>query len=342
MDEKKMRSEVEEIVELVLRDYDQGRDIDNMDVFNLPDRDEVIAIVVKLLQVLFPGYYRDKGYKFYNMYSKLNLQLEDIMYYLSRQIALALAFDGKYGTLKEDDLEEEAQKIAIEFFRQIPRIRAKINTDIQATYDGDPAAFNKEEIVLSYPGLLASTIYRVAHELHLLGVRILPRMMSEYAHSITGIDIHPAARIGDYFFMDHGTGIVIGSTTIIGDHCKVYQGVTLGALSTRGGHALSGSRRHPTLEDEVTIYSGASILGGNTVIGKGSIVGGNAFITESIPPGSRVSMDGSIAGGNRKTEQAQQAGGPGVRVEQCDTTCDECDNEDCWVSTVTDWEQKEK
>ena len=323
MDEKRMRSEVDEIVELVLKDYDQGRDIDNMDVFNLPDRDEVIAIVVKLLQILFPGYYRDKGYKFYNMYSKLNLQLEDIMYYLSRQIALALAFDGKYGTLKDDDLEEEA-------FRQIPKIRAKINTDIQATYDGDPAAFNKEEIVLSYPGLLASTIYRVAHELHLLGVRILPRMMSEYAHSITGIDIHPAARIGDYFFMDHGTGIVIGSTSIIGERVKIYQGVTIGALSTRGGHALSGSRRHPTLEDDVTIYSGASILGGNTVIGKGSIVGGNAFITESIPPFSRVSMNGNVA----------SAGKAGVSIEKCDTTCESCDNEDCWVGAVTDWEQK--
>ena len=291
MDEKKMRSEVDEIVELVLKDYDQGRDIDNMDVFNLPDREEVIEIVVKLLQVLFPGYYRDKGYKFYNMYSKLNLQLEDIMYYLSRQITLALAFNDEYSLMSEAGREEVAQKIAIEFFRQIPKIRAKVNTDIQATYDGDPAAFNKEEIVLSYPGLLASTIYRVAHELHLLGVRILPRMMSEYAHSITGIDIHPAATIGDYFFMDHGTGIVVGSTSVIGEHVKIYQGVTIGALSTKGGHALHGTRRHPTLEDNVTIYSGASILGGNTVIGEGSIVGGNAFITSSIPPNSRISMD---------------------------------------------------
>ena len=222
MDEKKMRSEVDEIVELVLQDYDQGRDIDNMDVFNLPDREEVIEIVVKLLQVLFPGYYRDKGYKFYNMYSKLNLQLEDIMYYLSRQITLALAFNDEYSLMSEAGREEVAQKIAIEFFRQIPKIRAKVNTDIQATYDGDPAAFNKEEIVLSYPGLLASTIYRVAHELHLLGVRILPRMMSEYAHSITGIDIHPAATIGDYFFMDHGTGIVVGSTSVIGEHVHCF------------------------------------------------------------------------------------------------------------------------
>ncbi len=329
MDEKKMRSEVDEIVELVLKDYDQGRDIDNMNIFDLPDKDEVISIVEKLLCVLFPGYYRDQGYKFYNMYSKLALQFEDIMYYLSRQIALALAYDGKYGTLQADDLEEEAQKIAIEFFRKIPDIRAKVNTDIQATFDGDPAAFNKEEIVLSYPGLLASTIYRVAHELHLLGVRILPRMMTEYAHSITGIDIHPAARIGEYFFMDHGTGIVVGSTSIIGDRVKIYQGVTIGALSTKGGHALNGTRRHPTLEDDVTIYSGASILGGNTVIGKGSIVGGNAFITESIPPGSRVRMNSN--------------GSKSMEVQKCETTCDDCDNDTCWVGNVTEWElDKEK
>ncbi len=149
-------------------------------------------------------------------------------------------------------------------------------------------------------------------------------MMSEYAHSITGIDIHPAARIGEYFFMDHGTGIVIGSTSIIGDRVKIYQGVTIGALSTKGGHALNGTRRHPTLEDDVTIYSGASILGGNTVIGKGSIIGGNAFITESVPPGSRVSMNSDSAGG--------------MRIDHCETTCDDCDNDTCWVANVTEWE----
>ena len=290
MSDRKIRNEVDEIVELVLQDYEKGRDIDNMDVFNQPERDEVIAIVNKLLEVLFPGYYRNKGYRFYNMYNKLALQFEDIMYYLTQQTALALAFSEENAGLDEAALEEKARRISLEFFRRIPKIRAMINTDIQATYDGDPAAFNKEEIVLCYPGLLASTIYRVAHELHLLGVPILPRMMSEYAHSITGIDIHPAATIGEYFFMDHGTGIVVGSTSIIGEHVKVYQGVTIGALSTKGGHALHGTRRHPTIEDNVTIYSGASILGGNTIIGEGSVIGGNSFITASVPPGSRVSI----------------------------------------------------
>ena len=331
MSERKNKNEIDEIIELVLQDYEQGRDIDNMDVFNQPERDEVISIVNKMMEVLFPGYYRNKGYRFYNMYSKLALQFEDIMYYLSQQTALALAFDEANAGMSEAELEEKAHVICLEFFRRIPKIRAVVNTDIQATYDGDPAAFNKEEIILSYPGLLASTVYRVAHELHLLGVPILPRMMSEYAHSITGIDIHPAATIGEYFFMDHGTGIVIGSTSIIGEHVKIYQGVTIGALSTRGGHALNGTRRHPTLEDDVTIYSGASILGGNTVIGKGSIIGGNAFITESVPPGSRVSMNSNTLNGS-----AEAAGG--MRVEKCETTCDDCDNDTCWVANVTEWE----
>ena len=311
IDEKRIRNEVDEIVELVLKDYDQGRDIDNMDIFNQPEREEVVSIVVKLLGVLFPGYYRDKGYRFYNMYSKLTLQFEDIMYYMSQQIALALAFEEKYANCSEKELEEEARQITLKFFRKIPDVRAMINTDIQATYDGDPAAFNKEEIILSYPGLLASTVYRVAHELHLLGVPLIPRMMSEYAHSITGIDIHPGATIGEYFFIDHGTGIVVGATSVIGRNVKIYQGVTIGALSTKGGHSLHGTRRHPTIEDNVTIYSGASILGGDTIIGEGSIIGGNAFITASVKPGSRISLSGQ---------------GINIDTEQCETceNADEC------------------
>lgn len=311
IDEKRIRNEVDEIVELVLKDYDQGRDIDNMDIFNQPEREEVVSIVVKLLGVLFPGYYRDKGYRFYNMYSKLTLQFEDIMYYMSQQIALALAFEEKFANCSDEELEEEARQITLKFFRKIPDVRAMINTDIQATYDGDPAAFNKEEIILSYPGLLASTVYRVAHELHLLGVPLIPRMMSEYAHSITGIDIHPGATIGEYFFIDHGTGIVVGATSVIGRNVKIYQGVTIGALSTKGGHSLHGTRRHPTIEDNVTIYSGASILGGDTIIGEGSIIGGNAFITASVKPGSRISLSGQ---------------GINIDTEQCETceNADEC------------------
>ena len=169
-------------------------------------------------------------------------------------------------------------------------IREYIDTDIQATFDGDPAAYDKGEIVLSYPGLLATTINRVAHELFLLRVPLIPRMMTEYAHSETGIDIHPGATIGKYFMIDHGTGVVVGETSIIGEHVKVYQGVTIGALSTKGGQTLKGIKRHPTIEDHVTIYSGASILGGETVIGSNSVIGSNCFITTSIPEGTRVTI----------------------------------------------------
>jgi serine O-acetyltransferase len=178
----------------------------------------------------------------------------------------------------------------VEFFRQIPRIREYLDTDIEAAFDGDPAAYYKDEIILCYPGLLATTINRLAHELYKLSVPMIPRMMTEYAHSVTGIDIHPGAVIGKYFFIDHGTGIVIGESTIIGDHVKIYQGVTLGALSTRGGQRLKSVKRHPTIEDYVTIYSGASILGGETVIGRNVVIGSNAFITKSISAGTRVSI----------------------------------------------------
>jgi serine O-acetyltransferase len=165
-----------------------------------------------------------------------------------------------------------------------------VHLDLQAAYDGDPAAKDMAEIIFAYPGLFAITVYRLAHELYLLDVPMLPRIMTEYAHSITGIDIHPGATIGEYFFIDHGTGIVIGETTVIGNNVKVYQGVTLGALSTRGGQKLRGKRRHPTIENNVTIYAGASILGGETVVGEGCVIGSNAFITESVAPGTTVTI----------------------------------------------------
>ena len=161
---------------------------------------------------------------------------------------------------------------------------------MQAAYDGDPAAFNTDEVIFSYPGVFAITVNRIAHELHILGVPLIPRIMTEHAHSLTGIDIHPGATIGSYFFIDHGTGVVVGETTQIGTGAKIYQGVTLGALSTRGGQNLRSTKRHPTLEDNVTVYSGASILGGDTVIGEGAIIGSNAFITSSVPGGTRVSI----------------------------------------------------
>ena len=190
----------------------------------------------------------------------------------------------------EPEIKDLAEELAITFISRIPAIRELVDTDMEAFYQGDPAAYNKEEIVLCYPGLLASTVNRLAHELFLLKVPLIPRMMTEYAHSRTGIDIHPGATIGRYFFMDHGTGIVVGETSVIGEHVKIYQGVTIGALSTRGGQSLRGAKRHPTIEDDVTIYAGASILGGETVIGRGSVIGSNVFITSSVKPGTRMSV----------------------------------------------------
>jgi serine O-acetyltransferase len=172
----------------------------------------------------------------------------------------------------------------------LPKIRHLLAMDVDAFFDGDPAATGKDDIILSYPGIYAIMVSRLAHELYLLDVPLIPRMMTEHAHGLTGIDIHPGAAIGHHFFLDHGTGIVVGETTIIGDYVKIYQCVTLGALSTRGGRLLNGVKRHPTIEDRVTIYSGASIFGGDTIIGEGVVIGSNAFITKSIPEKTRVSV----------------------------------------------------
>lgn len=209
---------------------------------------------------------------------------------LSKQISIVRKYLPEYAEKDEKELLLDGEKLALSFLEKLTDIRDLIQGDLQAAYDGDPAAFNKPEIIFSYPGLFAIMINRIAHELYLLGVPLIPRIMTEYAHTQTGIDIHPGAVLGKHFFIDHGTGIVIGETAVIGDNVKIYQGVTIGALSTRGGQKLHGKKRHPTIEDNVTIYAGASILGGETVIGHDSVIGGNAFITTSIPSNTRVSI----------------------------------------------------
>ena len=281
-----IEEQMEALVDRLLLDYDHGRDIDQMELFRNPDRDVVIGVLEKLRRILFPGYFRDRNYRFYNLKYNLSVLIEDVMFQLTRQVSLVFQRQGE----EQDQAEQHAQQVCFTFLNGIPDIRAMVQTDLQAAYDGDPAATGMDEVIFSYPGLYAISVYRLAHELFRLGVPMIPRMMTEYAHSLTGIDIHPGATIGKYFFIDHGTGIVIGETTTIGDNVKVYQGVTLGALSTRGGQQLRGKKRHPTIEDNVTIYAGASILGGNTVIGAGSVIGSNAFITSSIAPGTTVSI----------------------------------------------------
>ena len=288
--EHAIETRIQHATAAILRDYRNGRDIDNVNVFTQPDSEEIIALIGKLLTIVYPGYYREKTYRSYNYNSRIALLIEDVVYNLQKQIAIALAFSPDYAGQSEEVRKAAAENIAIDFMTRIPDVRELVNTDLQAGFEGDPAAYNKEEIVLCYPGFLAITVNRLAHELFLLKVPLIPRMMTEYAHSRTGIDIHPGATIGKYFFMDHGTGIVVGETSIIGEHVKVYQGVTIGALSTRGGQRLRGAKRHPTIEDNVTIYAGASILGGDTVIGEGSVIGSNVFITSSVAPGTRISV----------------------------------------------------
>ncbi len=275
---------IEVIVDSILEDYSQGRDIDRLELKRSPDKDIIIDIIEKLRRVIFPGYFRDKNYKYYNSRPNLSVLIEDVAYNLTRQIRLVYESLGQ----TKEEAERLAQQVSVQFFSRIPQIRAVVQTDLQAAYDGDPAATDMAEIIFSYPGLFAITVYRLAHELQLLQVPMLPRIMTEYAHNVTGIDIHPGATVGKYFFIDHGTGIVIGETTVIGENVKIYQGVTLGALSTRGGQSLRGKRRHPTIEDDVTIYAGASILGGDTVIGRGAVIGSNVFITESVAPATSV------------------------------------------------------
>lgn len=278
------------IIDSLVEDVGKGRAIDKLDVSRQPDSDAIISIIGKIHRLVFPGYHIDRVYKTYSIRTMLSIVAEDVAYHLDEQIERALHFDAKLAGLSQDELHEKSQLITTDFLGRIPKIREYLDTDIEALFDGDPAAESKEEVIISYPGLYAISVHRYAHELYEMRVPMLPRIMSEHAHSITGIDINPGATIGKYFFIDHGTGIVIGETTKIGEHVKLYQGVTLGALSTRGGRKLNGKKRHPTIEDNVTIYSGASILGGDTVIGANSVIGGNVFLTHSVPQNTRVNV----------------------------------------------------
>lgn len=285
-----IEQEINNITDGIFADYAQKKFIDKFDITNQPDKKVITDILVKLQEIIFPGFFKPDTYKTYTVKSTVSMLVEDVLYNLKKEIAITLKYNPVFADSTECEVDGESQRIAIEFLKRIPKMREYIETDVSAAFDGDPAAYNREEIVVTYPGFYAIMVNRIAHELHLLGVPLIPRIMTEHAHSLTGIDIHPGATIGKYFFIDHGTGIVIGETTVIGDNVKIYQGVTLGALSTRGGQMLKNVKRHPTIEDNVTIYSGATILGGETVIGKDVVIGGNSFITSSVLEGTKVSV----------------------------------------------------
>ena len=258
----------------------------------LPSRDAIIHAVRLLQQIVFPGYFGKQGLTTENVryrIGELVMELADVLY---DQVRCCLRYrkqiSGHGHTDQCTDCDREAGRIVEEFLANIPAVRRMLAGDVQAAFDGDPAAGSTDETLFSYPGIFAIMVQRLAHEFYVANVPLLPRIMTEHAHSLTGIDIHPGAQLGERLFIDHGTGVVIGETTAIGKNVKIYQGVTLGALAPAYGQALRGQKRHPTIEDDVTIYAGATILGGDTVIGQGSTIGGNVFITASVAPHNQV------------------------------------------------------
>ncbi|MBQ8319986.1 MAG: serine acetyltransferase [Clostridia bacterium] len=246
----------------------------------LPDKAEIVRVIEELRRLMFPSCYGGQEAR-EDLVHFAESTLHTVYFRLKKQIELALSF--------ECECKADAEEVTAAFLNALPELRRVLYTDLAATFEGDPAAKSKEEIIFSYPGFYAIFVYRLAHILYLSKVPFIPRMMTEHAHEKTGIDINPGATIGEYFFIDHGTGVVIGETTVIGKRVKIYQMVTLGALSPRKGQSLKGVKRHPTVMDDVTVYSGASILGGETVIGEGAVIGGNCFLTQSVQAGARVS-----------------------------------------------------
>lgn len=285
-----MIDKTDKLVDIILDSYKEHDLTVRIDAENILNKDILIQVVEEIRKILFPGYFDTNRIRRDYIKYTLGERLEFVEYNLRKQIAKSLGSVDSCASCQRSVESGKADEIVHEFLARIPKIREYLYTDIEAAYNGDPAAYSTDEIIFSYPGVFAITVFRIAHELWELKVPMIPRIMTEYAHSITGIDIHPGATIGKYFFIDHGTGIVIGETTEIGENVKIYQGVTLGALSTRKGQQLKGVKRHPTICDNVTIYSGTSILGGDTVIGKGATIGGNAFITSSVKEGMKVSV----------------------------------------------------
>ncbi|MDD3123058.1 MAG: hypothetical protein PHC62_06015 [Candidatus Izemoplasmatales bacterium] len=273
---------------IILEDYKNNPIVKDHCSCRLPSNTEIKKIIMLSKELLFPGYFSKKNTKKYGSNVDTKRIVKKLHKILKVQISYALLYIADEE--KNKDTVEQSCMLCVQFIEKMPSIRKTLHFDLEAHYLGDPAAYNRDQIVVSYPGFYAILIYRLAHALQNLNVPIIPRMMTEFAHRETGIDINPGAVIGDYFFIDHGTGVVIGETTIIGNHVQIYQGVTLGALSTRGGQYLKGKKRHPTIKDFVTIYSGASILGGETVIGSNSTIGSNVFITGSLPENSKVSI----------------------------------------------------
>jgi len=287
------RQQLPALAEKIIASCDDETCYSHIDYEPLHSEAAVIDIINRFREMLFPGYFGTQ-----------KLDPANLKYYMGQSVSLLfdLLSDEVTHSIRHDCLRydqsctncgESGHQIVLEVFEAVPQLRQVLATDVRAFFEGDPAAKSYDEIIFAYPGIFAIMVYRIAHLLYLKDVPLLPRIMSEHAHSVTGIDIHPGAEIGEYFVIDHGTGVVIGETTVIGKNVRIYQGVTLGALSLpqNAGEQFRGEKRHPTIEDDVIIYSGATILGGDTVIGKRSVIGGNVWLTQSVPPDTRVIME---------------------------------------------------
>jgi len=279
------------LVRRVVSSYGKTGRLDHFGACPIPSRESVVEILDDLYKIIYPGYFGQQDLDEHDLEFVTGSLMLKVGQQLADQIAKSLRHvcEGRHKVC--DMCRRRGQREATKFLAKIPRLRKMLELDVEAAFHGDPAAKSPEEIIFSYPGLHAITIYRIAHELYVQKIPLLPRIMTEYAHSTTGIDIHPGAKIGKSFFIDHGTGVVIGETTEIGNNVRLYQGVTLGALSVPEASRLRGKKRHPTIHDNVVIYSGATVLGGKTVIGKGATIGGNVWITRSVPAGTTVTLE---------------------------------------------------
>jgi serine O-acetyltransferase len=295
----RLKEALPQITEALLATYTECSRINHLGHKPLPSREAIVEILADLMDVLYPGFVRRQNLHIGNVEYHVGDLVDGLHDKLTQQIARALLHeqdeaDGLPAEIRPVDFEALAQQKTIDFLNRLPEVRKQLELDVQAALEGDPAAKSYSEIIFCYPGVEAVTVYRLAHELLLLGVPLIPRMMTEFAHSKTGIDIHPGARIGSSFFIDHGTGVVIGETCDIGSHVKLYQGVTLGALSfprDAAGNIIRGMKRHPTLEDDVVVYANATILGGDTVIGHHAVIGSSVWLTHSVEAYAAVSME---------------------------------------------------
>jgi serine O-acetyltransferase len=292
----RLKDQLPKITNEIVRTYDEVGKINHLGHCPLPNYEEIISATNELKEILYPGYRRREGLHRGNVAYYVGDLLDLLHDRLTRQIGRALRHEAGATDDCDSDQDYEAlgQAKTLLFLERLPELRRTLATDVQAAFDGDPACKSLDEVIFCYPGLEAITVYRLAHVLYELDIPFIPRMMTEWAHGRTGIDIHPGATVGRYFFIDHGTGVVIGETTVIGEHVKLYQGVTLGALSFKTdeeGNLVRGTKRHPTLEDRVVVYANATILGGNTVIGHDAVIGSSTWITQSVAPNTTVLLE---------------------------------------------------